>query len=114
MRPMVSVCVALCVLPTLGSGVTRPVSSPTQIAFSSNRQDKQYDIYVMNDDGSQVTNLTNHTGQDMKPAWSPDGKKIAFQSNRDGNFEIYVMNADGSGQTRLTTNEAADAAPDWS
>ena len=45
---------------------------------------------------------------DSGPAWSPDGKKIVFTSNRDGNSEIYVMNADGSGQTNLTRNGADD------
>ena len=48
------------------------------------------------------------------PAWSPDGRKIAFVSDRDGNSEIYVMNADGSGQRRLTRNPAYDADPAWS
>src|SRR5439155_1684270 len=42
---------------------------------------------------------------DSEPAWSPDGTKIAFTSNRDGDTEIFVMNADGSGQTQLTHND---------
>src|SRR5262245_14688613 len=91
-----------------------PSRTPDQIAFSSDRTGKQYDIYVMNADGTGVTNLTNHAGNDMNPAWSRDGSKIAFQSNRDGNFEIYVMNADGSNQTRLTNNRANDVVPSWS
>jgi TolB protein len=36
------------------------------------------------------------------PAWSPDGRRLAFGSDRDGDLEVYVMNADGSGQRRLT------------
>ncbi len=40
--------------------------------------------------------LTTSAADDVDPAWSPDGAKIVFISNRDGNFEIYVMNADGS------------------
>src|SRR5262249_4417131 len=43
----------------------------------------------------------------------PDGKRIAFTSNRDGNYEIYVMSADGTGQTRFTASAAADTTPDW-
>ena len=48
------------------------------------------------------------------PAWSPDGRRIAFHSKRDGNPEIYVMNADGSGVTRLTYNGARDLVTAWS
>ncbi len=47
------------------------------------------------------------------PAFSPDGKRIAFSSNRDGNNEIYVMNVDGSGVRRLTNHPAGDIAPTW-
>jgi Tol biopolymer transport system component len=50
----------------------------------------------------------------MEPAWSPDGHKLAFVSNRAGNDEIYVMNADGTGLTRLTNNAAIDVDPAWS
>jgi Tol biopolymer transport system component len=73
------------------------------------------EIYVMNADGSSKTNLTNTLfAFDGVPAWSPDDKKIAFQSDRDGNQEIYVMNADGSNQVRLTFNDAFDQQPSWS
>ena len=54
----------------------------------------------MNADGSEHKRLTNNRAFDMFPSWSPDGKKIAFQSKRDGNGEIYVMNPDGSEQKR--------------
>ena len=49
----------------------------------------------------------------LAPAWSPDGRQIAFYSERDGNWEIYLMNADGSGLTRLTDNPANDWFPSW-
>ena len=68
----------------------------------------------MNADGSGVTRLTDNDADDWSPAWSPDGRRIAFDSNRDGDFEIYVMNADGSGVTRLTDNDADDWSPAWS
>ena len=48
------------------------------------------------------------------PAWSPDGRKLAFVSRRDGNSEIYVMNADGSAQENLTRQPANDSQPSWS
>jgi Tol biopolymer transport system component len=48
------------------------------------------------------------------PTWSPDGKQIAFVSDRDGNDEIYVMNVDGSNVKRLTNNPEQDLFPSWS
>jgi len=53
-------------------------------------------------------------GDVQTPAWSPDGRKLAFVSRRDGNSEIYVMNADGSAQENLTRQPANDGHPGWS
>ena len=85
----------------------------SKIAFVSDR-DGNYEIYVMNPNGSEQTRLTYNDADDTEPSWSPDGKKIAFASNRDDNYEIYVMNSDGSNQTRLTYNDANDREPAWS
>ena len=91
-------------------------TSPGQkgkIAFYTNR-DGNYEIYVMDGDGSNPTNLTNHSADDFSPAWSPDGSKIAFSSNRSGGiFDIHVINADGSNVTKLTNGLNA-GAPAWS
>ena len=92
-----------------------PAWSPDgrRIAFDSDR-DGNWQIYVMNADGSGVTSLTDNDAPEGFPAWSPDGRRIAFESTRDGNPELYVMNADGSGVTRLTFNNARDWSPAWS
>ena len=74
----------------------------------------RFAIFTINPDGSGLTMLTSTLSNNENPAWSPDGSKIVFMSDRDGNFEIYSMNADGSGQTRLTNNTSADEFPAWS
>jgi Tol biopolymer transport system component len=62
-------------------------------------------------DGSAQTRLTNNTAHDGDPAWSPDGTRMAFQSERDGDLEIFTMALNGSAQTRLTNNPADDSGP---
>jgi Tol biopolymer transport system component len=70
----------------------------TKIACTSRN-----DIFVMNADGSGLTNLTNHPALDRGHAWSGDGTRIAFASNRDGTgCEIYTANSDGTEVTQLT------------
>jgi len=90
-----------------------PAPAAGKIGFVSDR-DGNFEIYVMNADGSERTNLTNNAAYDGPAAWSPDGSHIAFISDRDGNDEVYVMNADGSAQTRLTYDSENDHAPCWS
>jgi len=76
------------------------------------------EIYVMNADGSNQTNLTNSPANDGWPKWSPAGTQIVFASYRGRpNTEVYVMNADGSGVTQLTdtpglNNEDVAWSPD--
>ncbi|HSK82061.1 MAG TPA: hypothetical protein VK902_01470 [Rubrobacter sp.] len=71
------------------------------------------DIWVMNADGTNPVQLTNAPLPEVLPAWSPDGKKIAFLrvelSSGDG--EIYVMNAGGGGERDLTNHPAFDFNP---
>ena len=90
----------------------------TQVAFSSDR-DGNMEIYAIDTDGTNLVRLTNQPARDTQPAWSPDGRKIAFTSNRRNGFslEIYVMNADGGQLAQLTTDHPPavnDESPSWS
>jgi len=63
---------------------------------------------------SPIRQLTNTTASNLRPAWSPDGKRIAFQSNRNGPYHIYLMDSDGANVVQVTSSDADDRHPAWS
>ena len=100
-------------------GDNHPAWSPdgTQIVCARRVGETQFDIIVMDVDGTDPVNLTRHPSSDTKPAWSPDGSKIAFESSRDdgtGTNDIFVMNVDGSNQRNLTREFRKDTDAAWS
>ncbi|HEY9405301.1 MAG TPA: Calx-beta domain-containing protein [Pyrinomonadaceae bacterium] len=78
------------------------VGGEQKIVFTSTR-DGNPEIYVMEADGRNQSNLTNHPARDATPVWSPDRRRVAFTSDRSGRSNIYVMDADG-GNVRAVTN----------
>ena len=87
----------------------------TRIAYQASCASGAHEIIVVDADGSNRTNLTNHPDEDYVPAWSPDGTRIAFMrySVSDSSSDVYIMNADGSNQVNLTNN-GQDGSPAWS
>ena len=84
-----------------------------QIVFQSNLYGT-WDIFIMNDDGTGKRRLTQRSGENITPAVSPDGKRIAFVSDRDGDEDIYIMGLDGVILDKVTNNNITDYHPAWS
>ena len=102
-------------VPPLAPTISQPrfsqVPGPLEgkITFNNNR-DGDFEIFVMNPDGSEVTQLTHNEVNDLLPIWSPDGSRIAF-GRCQATCDVVVINADGSGD-RVVINDAFPGA--WS
>lgn len=66
------------------------------------------DIYKVASTGGSAVRLTSHDSYESVPVWSPDGKQIAFASDRYGNNDVFIMNADGGSAVRLTTKSGGE------
>ncbi len=86
-----------------------------KILFTS-RRDGNYEVYMMNPDGSEQVNLTQHPAHDLQAAWSPTGEQILFVSDREGTRDLYLMDADGGNVRRVFKRkiEAGRTVPTWS
>jgi TolB protein len=94
-----------------------------RLAFGSTRDSESlssdWEIYVMDADGTAIRRVTNDRKPDGHPRWSPDGRHLVFHSNQDLTartaieVELYVIDADGSNLRRLTTNRLYDGQADW-
>jgi Tol biopolymer transport system component len=105
--------------PSNAKSAGAPAQCRGRIAYVG-RSDGENDIFVVNADGSGLMYLTDGPDREQSPSWSPDGKRIAFVSDRTGSDEIYVMTiSDGPqagsvGLGRLTDSPEDERYPTWS
>lgn len=84
------------------------------LVFTSTRHSTHPKIYLQNVNGVTVTQLTTDDADDAGPVFSPDGKRIAFASNRSGNWSLYMMDLDGKNTVQLTNSRTQDLHPSFS
>ena len=100
-RFFVFVCLSLGLVFSPARQIWAKAPMTAKIAFSSNRGGN-WDIYIMNPDGSQQERLTQNIARDYGPIWAPTGEQILFVSDRDGPPDLYIMDSDGSGVRRVS------------
>jgi Tol biopolymer transport system component len=94
-----------------GARTGAEAASPGRIVFSDEREDR--DLFLVRA-GERPVRIPSSSRYESQPALSPDGRTIAFVSDRFGNAELELIAVDGSGRRRLTSDPAYDGAPAWS
>ncbi|MBC7771342.1 MAG: PD40 domain-containing protein, partial [Pyrinomonadaceae bacterium] len=98
-----------------GSDFDPAVSRDGQfIVYASTQHRPTADIYMKSVNGRTITQLTADPGQDVMPTVSPDGKRVAFASNRSGSWDVYVMTSSGGQAVQVTSDPAHELHPSWS
>ncbi len=84
------------------------------LVYASKQHSESFDIYRKAIDGRTVTQITSDPSDDMMPSISPDGRRIAFVSNRTGNWDIFTMSVEGGPPTQITFESDDEVQPTWS
>lgn len=103
--------------PPLPTTPPTPIGGGGGLIVFETQRDGNLEIYVMAGDGSGQINLTRHSAADYAPAWSPDGRRLAFLSDRGDagrGADLYLMDADGGGLTRVTDGAGLAPPVEWS
>jgi Tol biopolymer transport system component len=116
---------ALCVVPKDGKpsrNLTKDLGKVTGYGWSPDssrlvvglKNESNIDLFVLGiKPNASPLRLTKHKAEDYAPVWSPDGKRIAFTSERDGDAEVYTISDLGKDLRRVTKNKARDRSPQW-
>jgi tricorn protease len=106
----------LCVALVATAVAAKPIKLARQPDYHSGKIVFSYmgDLWLVNEDGSNPRRLTVHTARDTNPRFSPDGKWIAFSSDRFGGNDVFVIPAEGGQPKQLTFHSAGDTVVGWS
>jgi Tol biopolymer transport system component len=89
-------------------------TSRERLIYATDRYAERSDICMQRIGGTAITQLTSDPSADVQPRLSPDGRRVAFASNRSGSWDIWIMDLDGKGLTPLTNDDDDSFAPCWS
>jgi Tol biopolymer transport system component len=95
-------------------GVNGRIAYTEDDDFSQDEDCCDDEIYTINPDGTGRRQVTNNNRGDVRPDYSPDGRKIAFAGFDGNDYEIYTVNADGTSRFRVTNNTTDDNSPSYS
>ncbi len=85
-----------------------------QVVYASTQHRENADIYVKKSDGTAVTQMTNDPARDEMPTFSPDGRQVAFASNRTGNWDLFLIDVSGGQPVQITNDSSDEIHPSFS
>jgi TolB protein len=99
---------------TNGGFHTQPRWSPKGDTIVYTQREGTHNLWAIGPGGSNARPLTSGQGDNQGATWAPDGRHLAFQSNRSGRWQVYMMLLDGMTTTQITSGAAESTSPSWS